>query len=123
MKKIAVVEDNPDNRLLMKALLEERYEVILFEDGPAALHAMQAYAPDLILLDISLPGMDGVELLGRLRLMTGLERTPMFALTAHAMPADRERYKNAGFGRVLAKPILDEKDLFAQIEDGLMGRA
>ena len=74
--RIAVVEDNPDNRLLLQALLEDRYDIDEYEDGPSALAGLAAAAPALVLLDISLPGMDGSEVLRRIRALPGLVRPP-----------------------------------------------
>src|SRR5687768_15238961 len=61
MKRIAIVEDNPDNQLLVCALLEDFYELVAYENGDEALLGLRASPPDLVLLDISLPGMDGIE--------------------------------------------------------------
>jgi CheY-like chemotaxis protein len=115
-RRIAVVEDNADNRLLLQALLAERYALDEYEDGAAALAGIPAAPPELVLLDISLPGMDGPEVLRRLREDPRLATLPVIALTAHAMAGDRDRYLAAGFDGYLTKPILDETELFAAIE-------
>jgi two-component system, cell cycle response regulator DivK len=120
--KIAIVEDNPDNRLLLHALLEDRFDICVFEDGRVALEGLKAEKPDLLLLDISLPGMDGPTLLRALRADEGLASLPIVALTAHAMTGDRERFLNMGFDGYLSKPIVDENDLTALI-DGLLRRS
>ncbi|NPU96137.1 MAG: response regulator [Candidatus Omnitrophica bacterium] len=119
MKKIAVVEDNPDNRLLVQAILEDLYEVVEYETGPEALEGMENDPPDLVLLDISLPGMDGAEVLRRLRESPRLKTLPVVALTAHAMAGDREKYLKAGFDDYVTKPILDEGILLEVIASGL----
>lgn len=119
-KRIAVIEDNPDNRVLTRALLESRFEIVEFENGPDAIAALGEAAPDLILLDISLPGLDGVEVLRRLRAIDVLGEVPVIALTAHAMSDDRSRLLEAGFDEYVAKPILDEADLIGPI-DRLLG--
>ncbi|MGD8361016.1 MAG: response regulator [Gemmatimonadota bacterium] len=106
--KIAVVEDNPDNRLLVQALLEEFYEISEFETGREAVEGLLADPPDLVLLDISLPEMDGTELLRWIRTQDTLDRVPVVALTAHAMAGDREKYLGQGFDDYLTKPIIDE---------------
>ena len=116
MKKIAVVEDNPDNRLLVQVILEPLYEVVEFETGFAALEGLPREKPDLVLLDISLPGMDGTEVLRRLRADTQLQSLPVIALTAHAMSGDREKYLGAGFNDYVTKPIVDETVLLAAIQ-------
>ncbi|MBK8249764.1 MAG: response regulator [Gemmatimonadetes bacterium] len=119
MRRIAVVEDNPDNRLLAVALLEGRYHCDEYETGFAALDGMVASLPDLVLLDISLPGIDGVETLKRLRADARLARLPVIAVTAHAMAGDRERFLAEGFDDYLTKPILDEQALLGAIARGL----
>lgn len=119
MKKIAVVEDNPDNRLLVQAILEDQYEVIEYETGQEALEGLENDRPDLVLLDISLPGMDGAEVLLHIRNNDCLKLLPVVALTAHAMTGDREKYLNAGFDDYVTKPILDERILLEVIERGL----
>lgn len=116
MKKVALVEDNPDNRLLVQAILADLYEVTEYETGQEALAALPTNVPDLVLLDISLPGIDGMEVLRRLRADPALGRLPVIALTAHAMAGDREKYAAAGFNDYVAKPIVDEGILLAAIE-------
>jgi CheY-like chemotaxis protein len=119
MKKIAVIEDNPDNRLLLRAILEDRYEIIDYESGFEALTAFPAQPPDLVLLDISLPRMDGTEVLKKIRAEPGLSELPVIALTAHAMAGDREKYLALGFDNYVTKPIVDETILLEAIESGL----
>jgi len=113
--RIALVEDNPDNRLLVHAILEERYDIDEYETGAEALVGISGNPPDLVLLDISLPEMDGTEVLARLR-KEGFDRLPIIALTAHAMSGDRERYLSAGFDDYVTKPIVDEDLLIGAIE-------
>lgn len=119
MKKIAVVEDNPDNRLLVRVMLEDQYKVTTYETGFDALEGLKHDKPDLILLDISLPHMDGTEVLRRLRTDGDLRDIPVIALTAHAMAGDREKYLGAGFNDYVPKPIVDETLLLAAIERAL----
>lgn len=114
-RRIAVVEDNPDNRLLLGAILGDLYELDEYVDGPTALAGMRLRAPDLALLDISLPGMEGPEVLKQLRASSGIPTFPVIALTAHAMAGDREKYLALGFDGYVTKPILDEEVLFAAI--------
>lgn len=103
---IAVVEDNEDNRLLMRALLEERFHVREYPDGSSALAGVLEVQPDLVLLDLALPGMDGLEVMRRLR---ALADRPLIivAVTAHAMLGDRERLLEAGFDHYASKPIVE----------------
>ena len=116
MTTIAVVEDNADNRLLLQALLGERYDLVEFDNGADALAGLSASLPDLVLLDISLPGMDGNEILSRIRGDDRLRSLPVIALTAHAMAGDREKYLEAGFNDYITKPIVDEEVLIEAIE-------
>jgi two-component system, cell cycle response regulator DivK len=115
MTKIAIVEDNPDNLLLFRAMLEDIYEVTTYETGPEALRGFQDEQPDLILLDISLPEMDGTEVLRRIDTDPLLRGIPVIALTAHAMAGDREAFLAAGFDEYITKPIIDEHILLDTI--------
>ncbi|HSG09835.1 MAG TPA: response regulator [Longimicrobiales bacterium] len=114
--KIAVVEDNPDNRLLVNAILDDAYEVSEYGTGLEAIEGLPLDPPDLVLLDISLPEMDGLEVLTWLRRQPQLSELPVIALTAHAMAGDREKYLAAGFNDYVIKPILDEDLLLDAIE-------
>jgi CheY-like chemotaxis protein len=116
MKRIAVVEDNADNRLLIRAILEDQFELEEYEAGEAALDGLVAAQADLVLLDISLPGLDGVEVLKRLRANPVLRKLPVIALTAHAMSGDRDKYLGAGFDEYVTKPIVDEAILLSTIQ-------
>lgn len=116
MNTVAVVEDNADNRLLLQAILDGLYEVVEYENGVDALAGLAAQLPDLVLLDISLPGMDGNEILARIRADEQLRRLPVIALTAHAMAGDREKYLSAGFNDYITKPIVDESLLLSAME-------
>lgn len=113
---VAVVEDNPDNRLLVEAMLGERYLLVEFEDGISAVAGLAEVAPDLVLLDISLPGLDGPGVLQAIRVDERLAAVPVIALTAHAMQGDRERYLGMGFNDYLTKPIMDEERFAGVIE-------
>ena len=121
MTSLAIVEDNADNRLLVRAILGDLYDVWEFVSGDEALAAVARRVPDLVLLDISLPGLGGLEVLARLRADARLARLPVVALTAHAMDGDRQRYLAAGFDGYVAKPILDETILLGAIERALAG--
>jgi CheY-like chemotaxis protein len=114
--KIAVVEDNIDNRLLVQALLDEMYEISEYENGMEVVEGLADDIPDLVLLDISLPGMDGTEVLQWVRSQEQLRDLPVIALTAHAMSGDRERYLEMGFDEYVTKPIVDEDVLIGAIE-------
>ncbi len=117
MKIIGLVEDNPDNRLLVQAILEDLYEVVEYESGQEALDGFAQNRPDLVLMDISLPGMDGPEVLQRMRADANLRDLPVIALTAHAMAGDREKYLALGFNDYVNKPIVDENILINAIKN------
>ena len=119
MKKIALVEDNADNRLLVQVILGDLYQVTSYENGQLALEGIAHEKPDLILLDISLPKMDGNEVLRRVRADENVRALPVIALTAHAMAGDRDKYLQAGFNDYVTKPILDEEVLLAAIDRAL----
>ena len=121
--RVALVEDNPDNRLLVQAILEEEYEILEFETGVDAVNGLSAARPDLILLDISLPEMDGTEVLTWIREQDDLQDLPVIALTAHAMAGDREKFLAAGFDDYLTKPIVDESLLTETIARWLKRRS
>lgn len=121
-RRIAVVEDNPDNRLLVQAILEDRYDISEYATGSDAVRGLERDPPDLVLLDISLPGMDGTEVLRWIRGHETLKDVPVVALTAHAMAGDREKYLREGFDDYVTKPILDETDLLEAIERWLTSK-
>ncbi len=106
MAKILIVEDNPDNMKLFRAVLTIRgHQVVGLPGGETLIEAMRAEAPQLVLLDIQLPGEDGYQLLAKLRGALQADLPPVVALTAHAMSGDRERALRAGFAGYLTKPI------------------
>ena len=104
--RILVVEDNDKNLKLTRDVLEfAGYTVEVATTGEEAVAQALASVPDLILMDLQLPGMDGHEALARLRAHPDTQRVPVVALTASAMPMDRERALSAGFDGFLEKPI------------------
>jgi two-component system cell cycle response regulator DivK len=108
MPTIVVVEDQPDSLKLLATLLSLRgHTVIPLPSGDGLVETMRTHSPepDLVLLDIQLPGRDGFALLEDLRALEGRRRWKVVALTAHAMPADRERALTAGFDGYITKPI------------------
>lgn len=121
MHRIAVIEDNADNRLLLRALLEDDYELVELVDGASAIDRLAVAGADLVLLDISLPDMSGVDVLRAVRADPRTERLPVIALTAHAMRGDREKYLTEGFDEYVTKPIVDEQVLLDAIARHLEG--
>jgi CheY-like chemotaxis protein len=106
---ILVIEDNPTNLEVMAYLLKGfGYGVLVASNAEEALETARAHRPDLVLCDVQLPGMGGVELVSRLRAEAGLERVPIVAVTALAMVGDRERILEAGFNDYVSKPIFPE---------------
>ena len=111
MKKILVVEDMELNRDLLVQLLEDEYEVITASDGAAGITEAEREHPDLILMDLSLPVVDGWEATRRIKANAALRNIPLIALTAHAMSGDAEKARACGCDDYLSKP-LDEDLLF-----------
>jgi len=114
MKKILIVEDVEINRDLLEQLLEEDYDLITAEDGAAAIRLAEKESPDLILMDMSLPVMDGCEATRTLKARDDLKQIPVIALTAHAMRGDEEKARACGCDDYLSKPV-DEDRLFEKI--------
>ena len=108
MKKILVVEDVELNRELVAQLLEDDYQVLTAGDGAAGLRLAHRERPDLILMDLSLPVMDGWEAARRIKADPDLKRIPIIALSAHAMSGDAQKARQCGCDDYLSKP-LDEK--------------
>jgi two-component system cell cycle response regulator DivK len=106
MAKILLVEDNEMNRDVMFRLLSRRgYQVVFAEDGEAAIEQATLEKPDLVLMDISLPKIDGYEATRRLRSIEAGQGIPIIALTAHAMTSDREKAFEAGCSDFETKPV------------------
>ncbi len=118
--KILIVEDNPDNMLTVKVLLQENYDLIEAYDGKEGVELALLHIPDLILMDISLPVLDGIEAFKQIRKHPSLEHIPVIALTASALTEDREKILAEGFDHFLAKPI-DEQTFFITIKELLYG--
>lgn len=106
MKKILVADDKESSRELVRTVLEHcGYEVIEAADGVEALEKAWASHPELILLDLQMPELDGFGVISRLRSEVGFAATPVVALTASAMYGDREKALAAGFSGYITKPI------------------
>jgi two-component system cell cycle response regulator DivK len=112
---IMIVEDNPDSRALVGKVLRARgYRIIEAVDGEEALLKVAEERPDLMLMDISIPKLDGLEVTRRIRKQEGGKDIPIVALTAHAMQGDREKALAAGCDGYISKPI-SVRDLPNQI--------
>jgi len=114
MKKILIVEDVEFNRDLLVQLLEDEYEILTAEDGAAGIELAEREHPDVILMDLSLPVVDGWEATRRIKANAALRRIPIIALTAHAMQGDAEKARECGCDDYLSKP-LDEDLLFQKL--------
>jgi CheY-like chemotaxis protein len=123
MAKILLVEDNEMNRDMLSRRLERRgYEVVIAVDGQQGVDLAQSTHPDLILMDMSLPVIDGWEATRQIKAKEGVKDTPIIALTAHAMSGDREKALEAGCDDYDTKPI-ELPRLLGKIEALLGARA
>ena len=103
---ILYVEDNPENRMLVRrVLLAEDYSLAEAVDARQALDHLKSSRPDLILMDINMPNMDGYTLTAQIKSMPGFERVPILAITANVMRGDREKTLEAGCDGYIQKPI------------------
>jgi two-component system cell cycle response regulator DivK len=119
---ILYIEDNAENRTLVRRVLQaEGYSVLEADGAQEALDVVQRYSPDLILMDINLPEIDGYSLTSLLKAMPSMFRVPIIALTANVMKGDRERTLEAGCDGYIQKPI-DVDMLPHQIDRYLSGR-
>jgi two-component system cell cycle response regulator DivK len=106
MSRVLIAEDNPVNRELLRELLETRgYDVIEACDGQEALREIQRAQPDILLVDLNMPVLDGFATLRQIHESLALTTLPVLAVTAYAMQGDRERVMAAGFDGYLSKPI------------------
>lgn len=116
-KPVLVVEDNEKNMKLFRDVLQATgYATLEATSGEDALALAQSENPALVLMDVQLPGMDGIEALGRLRQDERTASIPVLALTAQAMSGDRERFLEAGFDGYLSKPV-DVAELIRTVKE------
>ena len=116
-KRILVVDDSEDIRVLLRKLLEKAgYRVVLADDGQTSLTQARLHHPDLILMDLSLPDIDGWEAVGHLRKMPEFRSTPIIAVTAHVSPFDEQRAIAVGCTAHIGKPF-KTRDLLQRIAD------
>jgi two-component system cell cycle response regulator DivK len=119
---ILYIEDNPDNRMLVKRiLLSEDYTLLEAKDAVDALNILKDSHPDLILMDINMPDMDGYTLTAKIKSMPGFARIPILAVTANVMRGDKEKTLEAGCDGYIQKP-LDIDQLTREIERFIMRR-
>jgi two-component system cell cycle response regulator DivK len=113
---ILYVEDNPDNRTLVRRiLLSEDYKLLEATNAMEALELLKSTKPDLILMDINMPDMDGYTLTAKIKTTPGFERVPILALTANVMRGDKEKTLEAGCDGYIQKPI-DFDELLREVE-------
>lgn len=106
MKLILIVEDKPASRELLRTVLEQQgYEVVEAENGEEALARLRERVPDLVLMDLQIPARNGYDVLKEIRKDSRLNNLPVVAVTANAMPADRDKVLAAGFTSYIAKPV------------------
>jgi CheY-like chemotaxis protein len=115
--RILVIEDNEDNLVLMRLLLERaKYEVLVAIDGSTGLDIASKEQPEIILLDLAMPEMDGWEVARELKASILTKEIPIIAVTAHSLPKDRERAFEAGCDAIVGKPFSVAK-LIGEIEN------
>ena len=117
---LLLVDDNPDNLELLAILLGERYRVSSYGSAAEALGDLEAVKPDLVVLDIGMAPVDGLECLEAIRAKPGYAWVPAVALTAFARDVERKAFLAAGFQAVVTKPILDHREL-ATVIDAVLG--
>ena len=118
---VLIVEDNIDNMLTVKAVIADKYAILEAVNAEEAISISKKNRPHLILMDISLPGMDGIQAFTKIRQTTESQNIPIIALTASAMTSDRETILAHGFDGYIGKPI-DEKEFFLTIDKILYGK-
>jgi CheY-like chemotaxis protein len=114
MSVILLVEDHPTNRKLLRDILQLQFEVEEAESAEKALEVLQKQTPDMILMDMQLPGMDGLSLVRRLKTNPNLAAIPIVAVSAHALPRDIEQARAAGCVEYITKPITDDPFTFLE---------
>jgi CheY-like chemotaxis protein len=121
-RTVLIVEDNERNRRLLDDLLVAGgYVPVHSSDGPEALETVRTTVPDIVLLDIGLPGMDGFEVLRRMREIEDLSEVPVIAVTSYVSASEQARMSDAGFEGFIAKPI-DIDQFYTTLETALRGK-
>src|SRR5215471_7988499 len=119
--RLLLIEDSPDNLDILRLLLQDDFQIHAFTSPAEALEQIEQISPELLLLDIAMPGIDGIECLQRIRSMPRFSGTPAIAVTAFAYPEERRKFLAAGFQAVVVKPIIDQEELLKTIEEALIG--
>ncbi|HZH53049.1 MAG TPA: response regulator [Microvirga sp.] len=115
--RILIVEDTEDNRQIMRDLLANAgFEIVEAHDGEAAVTAAAAYRPDLIMMDIQLPVLDGYEAIRRIKADPSLNSIPIIAVTSYALSGDEEKARGAGCDGYIAKPFSPRQLLASVLE-------
>ncbi len=104
-EKILAVDDNPANCEILREIFEDEYLLVTAANGSDAIQTVARFRPDVILLDVMMPGMDGVETCRRLRALHGVETTPIIMVSARAMPFERTAGMRAGADDYITKPF------------------
>ena len=114
--RLLVVDDNPDNLEIVTVLLGQKYDVYGYGSAAEALDALDTVRPGLLVLDIRMRGVDGLQCLQAIRARPGYAGIPAVALTAFARDVEQKAFLDAGFQAVVTKPILDDRELLGTIE-------
>ncbi|MBY0229707.1 MAG: response regulator [Gemmataceae bacterium] len=114
MLTVLLVEDHPMNRKLFRDILEMQFQVFEAGSAEAALELLDTVTPDLILLDMQLPGMSGLDLARKLKADPARQNVPIVGLSAHAMPRDIADAKEAGCAEYITKPVTDDPFTFLE---------
>jgi CheY-like chemotaxis protein len=120
-KRLLFVEDDRDNLETFSMILDERYAVFGYPSAAEAVQAIEVVRPDLLLLDIGMRPVDGLECLRAIRAIPGYREIPALALTGFARADERQRFLDGGFQAVVVKPVVDHLELMAMIDELLIG--
>lgn len=118
---VGIIDDDEDMILILTAMLDGGYTVVAYEEVKPAIEAFEAKPPDVILLDISMPEMDGHAVLAHIRQSETLKNVPVVALTGFSRTQDREGFLKAGFNEYLSKPVTDPEQLIRCIKEAMNG--
>jgi len=120
--RLILVDDNQDNLEIVEVFLSQKYDVYSYGSAAEALSAIDTVRPELLVLDIRMRGVDGLQCLQAIRAKPGYAAVPAVALTAFARDVEQKAFLDAGFQAVVTKPILDDRQLLGTIERVLSAR-